>query len=153
MKRMITALASVLALTGLSAPGLAEVSKTETDPADVNIAGEWSFVANTGVDCTFSGNALLIETEDPTRFDCELTAVQVCSTSTWQVRQSCAASQVNDSVVIVSEIEEFIQGEPNQGYRPDNFRLTIRSSDLMKGALISWGFHLAEFRRMEGTIS
>lgn len=121
--------------------------------ADVNISGEWGFQANTGPECTFSGNALLSESETPNRYACELTAVQICPTSTWQVRQSCAATRIGNEVIIASRIEEYIQGEPDNGYKPDNFKLTIKSPDLMKGVLVSWGFHNAEFRRLEGAVS
>lgn len=121
--------------------------------SDVNIAGEWTFVANTGPECTFSGSALLTPTDEPGRFDCELTAIQVCSVETWQVRQTCLAYRSGDEVVIASEIVEFVEGGPSQAYRPDNFKLTIKSADRMKGVLISWGYHTAEFLRTEGSIS
>ena len=132
---------------------MSEVSEPAPAEDEIDIAGDWSFVANTGSDCTFSGNALLIPTEDKSRFSCELTAVQVCTTETWQVRQTCTASRVNNQVVIISKIEEFIQGESEFGYRPDNFKLTIKSADFMYGVLASWGLHTAEFHRADGTIS
>lgn len=119
----------------------------------VNITGEWSFIANTGPECSFSGSALLSATEKPSRYACELTAVQICPTSKWQVRQTCAATRIGDEVIIASKIEEYIEGEPDKGYKPDNFKLTIKSPDLMKGVLVSWGFHNAEFRRVEGAVS
>lgn len=122
----------------------------------VNIAGDWGFVANTGPECTFSGSALLIETEDPTKYDCELTAVQICATEHWQVRQSCSVSRMSGGqVVIVSRIEEFVLGAPEvqHQYRPDNFSLHIKNANLMTGVLVSWGWHTAEFRRQEGSIS
>jgi len=140
----------------LSPSGMAEKAKEKTTEAplsEVNITGEWTFQANTGPECTFSGNALISATDKPTRYVCELTAVQVCPTSTWQVRQSCAATRLGDEVIIASKIEEYIQGKANNGYKPDNFKLTIKSPDLMKGVLVSWGFHNAEFRRLEGAVS
>ncbi|MFC6197269.1 hypothetical protein [Ponticaulis profundi] len=147
-------IASLLAAAQLiAAPALAQSSQASSPITDAEIAGEWTFIANTGPECTFSGNALLLQTDTPSRFSCELTATQVCMTDTWQVRQSCTATQVNDQLVITSQIEEFVQGEPNGGYKPDNFKLTIKSADLMKGVLVSWGFHMAEFRRSDGTIS
>lgn len=148
---MLGACAMALSL-GFTAATQAEQSTPDAIKS-ANIAGEWSFVANTGPECTFSGTALLLETDEPGRYGCELTAVQVCVVDTWQVRQSCAASRVGDEVVIVSRIEEYIQGTDSGSYRPDNFKLTIKSADLMKGVLISWGYHLAEFRRSEGSTS
>ena len=147
-----------IGLALLSSLLLATLVQAQADEATperpaTEIAGNWSFVANTGPDCTFSGNALLIATEDPNRYGCELTALQVCSIETWQVRQSCTASRQGEQLVITSKIEEFVQGTPNQGYRADNFKLTIKSASLMTGVLVSWGFHLAEFRRSEGSIS
>lgn len=117
------------------------------------LLGEWSFIANTDEECSFTGTALLTRTEDENRFGCELTALQMCSVETWQVRQSCSAVRVGDQLVINSTIEEFLQGQPDGRYRPDNFSLMIKSADYMRGVLISWGSHIAEFRRADGTIS
>tara|TARA_B100001179_G_scaffold230792_1_gene219186 strand:+ start:1357 stop:1812 length:456 start_codon:yes stop_codon:yes gene_type:complete len=126
--------------------------KMPSAPEAADISGEWGFTANTNDDCSFTGTALLTRTSDPNRFGCELTALQMCTSETWQVRQSCSAVRLDDQLIINSEIEEFLQGEPNQGYLPDNFSLKIKSSDFMKGVLLSWGRHSAEFRRTEDVI-
>lgn len=143
------ALGLIGALSMMSTPALSD----ESSIADIDIAGQWNFVANTGTDCTFTGTAFLTPTDTATEFGCQLTAIQLCSTETWEVRQSCDVVQDGDSVVVISTIDEFVQGIDNGGYRPDNFKLTIKSADLMTGVLVSWGLHLAEFRRSEGSIS
>ena len=132
-----------------SAQGLQPAESSE----EFNIAGEWSFEADTGEGCSFTGSAVLFGTPDENVFECELTALQICADETWQVRQSCTATRQGDILEISSEIEEFIQGYQNGGYLPDNFRLAIQSPDLMQGYLMSWGFHIAEFRRAIGAIS
>ncbi len=143
-----------LALSLLLAPMLsnAAVAEQVTDEAP-NISGEWSFEADTGEGCSFTGSALLLGTSEPNIYECELTALQICGTEQWQVRQSCTAFREDGILEITSEIEEYIQGYDNGGYLPDNFRLVITSSDLMQGYLMSWGFHIAEFRRSIGAIS
>lgn len=151
IRSVLFAMASGFAAMG-AAPANAQAEE-ETRYVSANIAGEWSFIANTGPECEFTGNALLTATEDPREYACELTAYQVCPTETWQVRQSCTAFRDGDEVVINSRIEEFIQGEPGPSYRRDNFKLTIVSSDKMIGSLVSWGYHSAVFLRSEGTIS
>lgn len=136
----------------LSAPLCASAEQAETD-VQYNIAGEWGFEADTGEGCTFTGSALLLGTSDPTQYECELTALQICASESWQVRQSCTAVRDGNILEINSTIEEFIQGYDNGGYLPDNFRLAITNEDLMQGYLLSWGFHVAEFRRAIGAIS
>lgn len=132
-------------------PAFADDDKAGVSKPD--IAGEWAFTARTGEDCSFSGTALLTPTENPSEYACELTARQACSFETWQVRQSCKAYRTDSQLVISSKIEEFLSGEPDGRYRPDNFNLQIKSADFMKGALVSWGVHIAEFRRPDGAIS
>ncbi|MAP94997.1 MAG: hypothetical protein CMK07_08615 [Ponticaulis sp.] len=145
---------AALACSLFAAPAVAKEKSSEAeDVTTADLSGEWSFIANTGDDCSFTGLALLLPTDSPDQFSCELTALQVCTTETWQVRQSCSARRLGDQLVINSEIEEFVQGEATGAYLPDNFSLKIKSADFMKGVLLSWGSHIAEFRRTEGTIS
>lgn len=146
-------LASLLTSVMLGQPALAEKSGTSVAESETDITGEWSFVAKTPDECSFTGVALLMPGDTKDQYACELTATQQCFAETWQVRQSCSATQVGDQLVITSTIEEFIQGSENQGYKPDNFSLKIKSSDHMRGVLLSWGTHIAEFRRADGTIS
>lgn len=154
MKSPFTAallLTAIVLSQGISAN--AEKASTAASEEIADITGEWSFVAKTPDECSFTGVALLLPGETEDRFSCELTATQQCFGETWQVRQTCAATKVGDQLVITSTIEEFLQGEPDMGYKPDNFSLKIKSSDYMRGVLLSWGTHIAEFRRADGTIS
>ena len=144
----------VMALSVCLAPMLSGAAFAEQASDDVpNISGEWSFEADTGAGCSFTGSALLLGTSEPGVYECELTALQICGSEQWQVRQSCTAIRDDNILEISSEIEEYIQGYDNGGYLPDNFRLAITSADLMQGYLMSWGFHVAEFRRSIGAIS
>lgn len=146
-------LTACLVAASLSSQALGDENGDEDiSPAKADISGQWAFEANTNDECSFTGLALLMPTENPNRFECELTALQVCNVETWQVRQSCTAVRLGDQLIIDSEIEEFIQGEDSGAYMPDDFTLKIKSGDHMRGVLRSWGQHIAEFRRAEGVI-
>jgi hypothetical protein len=117
-----------------------------------DITGSWTFTANVGEACTFSGVAVLSPTEDKSRYGCELTAKQICGEAIrFTVRQSCRAVRTGDQLSIQSTIEEFIEGEPTPFYYPDNFALTIQSDNRMVGALVSASTYRAIFTRsLEG---
>lgn len=145
------ALSGALLLCAVTLPAMGDEAEPPVGTI-ADVSGEWSFVAQTDDDCSFTGVALLTRTENPNKFDCELTALQVCTVETWQVRQSCTANRLGDQLIITSQIEEFIQGAETGAYMRDNFSLKIKSADLMRGVLLSWGSHVAVFRRSEGVI-
>ncbi|MAK60673.1 MAG: hypothetical protein CMK09_06815 [Ponticaulis sp.] len=145
-------LSAILLTAATTGHAFADESSEDVSPAQADISGEWAFEANTNDECSFTGLALLTRTDDPDRFECELTALQVCNVETWQVRQSCSAVRLGDQLIIDSTIEEFIQGRDIGAYMPDDFTLKIKSGDHMRGVLRSWGQHIAEFRRAEGVI-
>lgn len=117
------------------------------------IDGTWAFQAWTNEDCSFTGNATLgISDESGNPATCELTARQVCSTREWIVRQTCTAKRSGKRLAIKARIVEFIS-EPSDSYLPDDFLLTIDSSNRMFGALHSYGIHKAEWTRELGDIS
>lgn len=147
---MIRLLAAGLTMGLAGAPGLAQ----ETPAPD--IAGQWRFMAEIGGDCVFQGEARLTPTADPSFYGCELKARQTCPSTEidYVVRQSCSAERSGDALAIVSMIETFERGEPTPDYFPDDFALTIRSSNHMSGALLSaGGADPAEFRRALEAVS
>lgn len=125
----------------------------DVEPDRPSILGSWSFKSWTYDDCDFGGVARFTPGEAPSRYRCELTARQACMEVTWVVRQSCVADRTGDRLTIRSSIEEFLQGEPTPLYWPDNFVLTIQSSDRMTGTLVSHGSHPSEFVRTAEGIS
>ncbi|MEO0982845.1 MAG: hypothetical protein AAFX03_09370 [Pseudomonadota bacterium] len=144
------AAAAILAVVLLGASG-----EADTAP-DKNIAGSWTFRAALYDDCEFNGLMRLRPTDDARTYACELTARQSCPSVDMEfvVRQSCVARRTGDQLAITSTIEEFLVGEPTPAYYPDNFALSIQSSNRMTGALLSAGdSNAAEFIRDEGSIS
>ncbi len=138
-----------LCLAALCAAGAATADETRAD-----IAGSWTFRASVAGACSFGGQAYLTPTEDADRYGCELTARQACPDFEYVVRQSCVARRTGDQLAINSTIEEFLKGEPTPFYFPDNFALSIKSSDRMAGALLWAGnSEPAEFIRDDGSIS
>ncbi len=119
------------------------------------LAGTWSFKAWVDSDCDFTGVASL-GTPDASGSpgSCELTARQACTSGlAWTVRQSCTAKLSGNRLVVRSAIEEFLEGSPTDSYWPDNFLLTVESSERMFGALHSYGAHKAVWERDEGAVS
>lgn len=146
---------AVLAMACLMAsPSFAKSGKDQ-DPSDV--LGSWSFQTSPyrSGQCVMSGTMRLTPHPDEGRYECELTAVEMCSM--WGrsvVRQSCEARRFGDQVSIRSTIEEMLESK-HEGllYVPDNFTLTIQSQERMFGALVSAVTAPVEFRRANDGIS
>ena len=156
MMPRLAPLAAIALAVGLmaSAPALAG-TEPETDPSDV--LGTWSFQTKPyrNGQCLMTGTMYLSPNPEEGQYDCELTAVEVCSM--WGrsvVRQSCQARRFGNQVSIRSEIEEMLESKV-EGliYVPDNFTLTVESADRMFGALVSAVAAPAEFRRASNGIS
>ena len=132
------------------APGAAE-----SDPGDV--LGNWTFQTKPYREgqCIMSGTMRLTPHPDAGLYNCELTAVEVCSM--WGrsvVVQSCKARRFNEQVSIRSEIEQFVESKA-EGlvYVPDNFALTVQDGRRMYGSLVSAATAPVEFIRAEEGIS
>lgn len=144
------AVLAVFALAGLPAH-----AKNESD--DVNVLGNWSFQTSPyrSGQCVMTGTMHLSPHPDADRYTCELTAVEMCSM--WGrsvVRQSCSATRFGNQVSIRSTIEEMLESKfEGLVYVPDNFTLTIQSSQRMFGALVSAVTAPVEFRRATDGIS
>lgn len=125
---------------------------------DIDISGTWNFSANLRMPCEFTGQAKLSPSPDKTTTDytCEMTARQYCPTLNidYTVRQSCKVRNTRGQVWVQATIEEFLKGEDQGTYYPDNFNLSLHSSSEMVGALISAGnVNSAVWVRTEGSIS
>ncbi len=136
-------------------PGAADAA----DPTDV--LGTWTFQTSPYRDgqCLMSGTMRLTPNPEEGVYDCELTAMEVCSL--WGrslVRQSCTARRFGNQVSIRSTIEEMLESKFQSedmafNYVPDNFALTIQSAQRMFGSLVSAVSAPVEFRRAEQGIS
>ena len=149
--RTLAALALACTIAG---PALANSGK-DKDPSDV--LGSWSFQTSPyrSGQCVMSGTMRLSPHPDEGLYECELTAVEMCSM--WGrsvVRQSCEARRFGDQVSIRSTIEEMLESKlEGLLYVPDNFTLTIQSQERMFGALVSAVTAPVEFRRANDGIS
>lgn len=146
-------LAALIVASLAAAPAMAN-GKSQ-DPADV--LGNWSFQTSPyrSGQCVMTGTMRLSPHPDDGRYECELTAVEMCSM--WGrsvVRQSCVATRFGDQVSIRSTIEEMLEAKfEGLVYVPDNFTLTIQSPQRMFGALVSAVTAPVEFRRASDGIS
>ena len=125
------------------------------DPSDV--LGSWSFQTKPyrQGQCIMTGTMRLTSHPEDGLYNCELTAVEVCSM--WGrsvVLQQCKARRFGNQVSIRSEISQLLE-QKVEGliYVPDNFSLTIQDHSRMWGALISAATAPVEFRRSEEGIS
>ena len=119
--------------------------------------GSWSFQTKPYRDgqCIMTGTMRLSSHPADGLYECELTAVEVCSM--WGrsvVLQQCQARRFGNQVSIRSQITEMLE-QKVEGliYVPDNFSLTIQDQSRMWGALVSAATAPVEFRRSEDGIS
>lgn len=157
---MRTALRSVLIATLFAFSAAMPAFAGEDDKSnivDTDILGTWSFQTKPyrqGA-CLMTGTMYLSPHEEDGLYNCELTAVEMCSM--WGrsvVRQSCEARRFGNQVSIRSRVEEMLETK-TEGltYVPDNFTLTVQSSKRMFGALVSAVTAPAEFIRSNDGIS
>jgi hypothetical protein len=135
-----------LALAALIVSAPVSNAQAKGNDSGPDISGNWTFIAKVEPGCTFTGLASFTPQPDG-QFACALTARQVCTDLTFEVRQSCTLRRTGNQLSITSTIEEFIEGEPTDLYFPDNFALTIQSENRLFGALISISSYPAEFLR------
>lgn len=152
LKRLSLALLT-LALCSM-APATAQ-AQADRDPGDV--LGNWSFQTKPyrNGQCIMSGTARLTPHPEAGLYNCELTAVEVCSM--WGrsvVVQSCKARRFGNQVSIRSDIEQVVESKA-EGlvYVPDNFALTVQDARRMYGSLVSAATAPVEFIRAEEGIS
>ena len=140
---------------GLISLAVLPASADTKDPSDV--LGSWSFQTKPyrQGQCIMTGTMRLSSHPEEGLYDCELTAVEVCSM--WGrsvVLQQCKARRFGNQVSVRSQISQMLE-QKVEGliYVPDNFSLTIQDHSRMWGALISAATAPVEFRRSEEGIS
>lgn len=150
MAKLVTAIMAALFSLALL-PAQADTK----DPTDV--LGSWSFQTKPYRDgqCIMTGTMRLSSHPEDGVYECELTAVEVCSM--WGrsvVEQSCKARRFGNQVSVRSQITQMLE-QKFEGliYVPDNFTLTIQDHTRMWGALVSAATAPVEFRRSEDGIS
>ncbi|MBB35204.1 MAG: hypothetical protein CME88_07410 [Hirschia sp.] len=122
-----------------SATSLAQSTQMD-ETGTVDISGSWTFeTGKYNSACTIRGRMYIYPKGQDGMHACEFTTFEKCPDLSAEVKQSCSASVINgDQVVITSEIISIEDQSPfAYGYAPDNWSLTIRSSDEMTGTLES----------------
>jgi len=161
MARQIAA--AVFALMSCMAIGsgaaMADTDPNAGDPRDV--LGVWTFQTQPYRDgsCRMTGRMHLSSDPENGVYGCELTALEVCSL--WGqsvVRQSRTERRFGNQVSVRSQVEEILESKSEiegfvLNYVPDNFALTVQSSERMYGALVSAVTAPVEFRRSEEGMS
>lgn len=151
MRHVLIACLSAV-LCGLVTPAHAD---DNADAAD--ILGNWSFQTKPYREgkCVMTGTARLMPNAESGLYDCELTAIEVCSM--WGrsvVLQQCKARRFGDQLSIRSTVDQFLETHmEGMVYVPDNFALTIQSAKRMYGSLVSAATAPAIFIRAEEGIS
>ena len=126
-------------IAGFLSLSLLSAGADTKDPRDV--LGSWSFQTKPyrQGQCIMTGTMRLSSHPEDGLYECELTAVEVCSM--WGrsvVLQECKARRFGNQVSIRSEIKQMLE-QKVEGliYVPDNFSLTIQDPSRMWGALVS----------------
>jgi hypothetical protein len=141
----------VCALLALvAAPALAQDEDATASTAD--ITGSWSFSTVTyNLTCVMTGELVLQATDDPTRYDGQLTVLEDCGDVSFEAKESSVAVRTGALLALTSTLVEVTPA--NQGYLADNFNLRIVNGSLMVGQLyFGRVVAKAEFRR-DGMIS
>ncbi len=124
--------------------------------AQSNITGNWTFETgqyNRG-QCTITGFMTIWPDEEANRYTCSFTTFEDCGVVSAEVEQSCVARVEGDQAAFVSKIVKFHRQEPGPyGYAPDDWLLTIHSSDEMVGTLESATNANVIFRRQSAPVS
>lgn len=143
-------------LTGAVALAGGTAAIAQANNSDIH--GNWTFEAELDQACSFDGTAYIGEALDGGTA-CELTALQYCpdpsggEAVSWRVRQTCTIQRKGDQLLIRSEIQEFLDGNFSDTYRPDNWMLEVVNDNLMEGRLVSYASHPARWVRDEGPTS
>ena len=152
-KRLATVAAIAMALT-FTTQALAQ--RKDRAPAP-NIAGAWSFQTapydadGDGRACSMKGTMTIAPTRTTGDFTCVFTAIETCPWGEWTAEQTCTAKRNGAKLEITSTITRVTPATVN--YAPDNWSLTIRTSDLMIGELRSADIADVQFRRGPAYVS
>ena len=147
-RRIAISVAAVLALAATS--GAVFAQPRARAPAPV-VTGVWSFQTQAydgdrdGRACSMRGTMTIVQGRQPGALNCTFVATETCPNGSWTAEQSCTATRRGAKLEIASTITRVTPGTVN--YAPDNWSLTIRTSDLMVGELRSADIAGVQFRR------
>lgn len=118
-----------------------------------SIAGAWGFetAPYQSGSCRMTGAMTIARSRVANEYTCTFIATERCTWGEWSAEQRCTARRTGDRLEIVSTIVKLTP--PGTSYAPDNWSLTVRSSDLMVGELRSADIAGVQFRRGPALVS
>jgi hypothetical protein len=146
-RRAALVIAAGLALAATAGAGFAQPKAGAPAPV---VTGAWSFQTapydgdRDGRTCSMRGSMTIAQGRDGA-LTCAFTAIETCPGGTWTAEQTCTAVRAGAKLEITSTIRRVTPNTVN--YAPDNWSLTVRSSDLMVGELHSADIANVQFRR------
>lgn len=141
-------LAAVLALGATAGVVSAQPQARAVAPV---ITGAWRFQTRPydgdrdGRACSMRGTMTIVQGRQSSALTCTFVATETCPHGAWTAEQTCTATRTGDKLEIASTIRRVTPSTVN--YAPDNWSLTIRTSDLMVGELRSADIADVQFRR------
>jgi hypothetical protein len=134
--------------------GIAVCGAAAAQPkGEASIAGAWRFETSryqSGA-CQMTGSMTIARARGANAYTCAFIATERCRWGEWSAEQRCTAQRTGDRLEIASTIVRLTP--PGTSYLPDNWSLTIRSSDLMVGELRSADIAGVQFRRGPALVS
>ena len=147
-------IACVLTICAVAIVSVASAQPRRNAPPSV--IGAWRFETarydgGAGGGCQMSGTMTIARAAAPNTFACTFIATESCGVNRWSAEQRCTATRSGDKLEITSEIVRL--SPANTSYAPDNWSMSIRSSDLMVGELRSADIADVQFRRGPAFVS
>ena len=109
-----------------------------------SFGGRPLFRRTDGRSCSMKGSMTIVQGRDG-QLTCTFSATETCPFGEWTAEQTCTAKRTGDTLEIASTVRRVTPATVN--YAPDNWKLTIRTSDLMVGELRSADIANVQFRR------
>jgi hypothetical protein len=138
-------------LFALAAAAVATAAAAQPKGEPATVLGAWRFetaeydIAADGRGCRMTGDMTIARGRAANEYACRFVATETCAFGQWSAEQTCVARRRGDRLEIESAIVRLTPA--NTSYAPDNWSLTIRSSNLMVGELRSADIANVEFRR------
>ena len=146
---MIRILAFAAALAA-AMPAAAQ-KPASTGSAAANITGAWTFQTQTYANgCRMSGQMLIEPAKNGVTHACTFSTEEKCPDIVVKAKEACTATRSAGKLSIKSTVKSV---EPQVGYDPDDFDLTIRNGALMTGMMRSFNSAPVEFFRGDAPVS
>lgn len=148
MKRPEFLLAIAAIAIACAAPAIAQ--KPAAGAKSANISGAWNFLTQTYSNgCRMSG-VMAIKPSTTGKYACTFQTQEKCNDITVHAKETCDAVRDGGKLTITSTVKSV---DPQVGYDPDHFELTIQNGARMTGMMRSFNSAPAEFFRGDAPVS